>query len=56
VRDVCCGSRSNTPGVVHFTVLSGVKPLTPWLRPFSHLGSVIENIRRDQRARQHSRV
>jgi hypothetical protein len=52
VRDVCCGSRSNTPGVVHFTVLSEVKPLTPWLRPFSHLGSVIENIRRDRRARQ----
>ena len=52
VRDVCCGSRSNTPGVVHFTVLSDVRPLTPWLRPFSHLGSVIENIRRDRRARQ----
>jgi hypothetical protein len=52
VRDVCCGSRSNTPGIVHFTALSEVKPLTPWLRPFSHLGSVIENIRRDRRARQ----
>ena len=52
VRDVCCGCRSNVPGVVHFTVLSEVKPLTPWLRPFSHLGSVIENIRRDRRARQ----
>ena len=23
-----------------------------WLRPFSHLGSAIENIRRDRRARQ----
>jgi hypothetical protein len=52
VRDVCCGSRSNMPGVVHFTVLSRVKPLWAWLRPFSHLGSVIENIRRDRRARQ----
>jgi len=52
VQDVCCGCRSNMPGVVHFTVLSEVKPLTPWLRPFSHLGSVIENVRRDRRARQ----
>ena len=52
VRDVCCGCRSNTPGAVHFAVLPQVKPLTPWLRPFSHLGSAIENIRRDRRARQ----
>jgi hypothetical protein len=56
VRDVCCGCRSNTPGVVHFTVQSKVRHLSLWLRSFSHLGSVIENIRRDQRARQHSRV
>ena len=52
VRDVCCGCWSNTPGSVHFTVLSEVKLLTPWLRPFSHLGSVIENIRRDRQARR----
>jgi transglutaminase-like putative cysteine protease len=50
VRDVCCGSTSNTPGVVHFEVLSEVKPLAPWLRSFSHLGSVIENVKRDRRA------
>jgi hypothetical protein len=56
VRDVCCGSRNNTPGLVHFTVLSDVKPLMPWLRPFSHLGSVIENIRRDRRARQNQEM
>jgi hypothetical protein len=34
VRDVCCGSTTNTPGIVHFEVLSEVKPLAqPTLVP-----------------------
>jgi hypothetical protein len=49
-RDVCCGRPTNRPGVVHFAVLSEVKPLVRWLRPFSHLSSMIENIRRDRAA------
>jgi hypothetical protein len=46
-RDVCCGEVRNTPGRVHFRVLSAVRDLTPLLQPVSHLGSVIENVRRD---------
>jgi hypothetical protein len=48
VRDVCLGSAGNSPGKVHFEVLSEVRPLPVWMRPFSHLGSVLENTRRDQ--------
>jgi transglutaminase-like putative cysteine protease len=50
-RDVCPGSVNNTPGVTHFEVLSTVLPWQPWIRPFTHLGSSIENIRRDRAAR-----
>lgn len=50
-RDVCPGSTENAPGVTQFEVVSQVRPLTPLLRPFTHLGSVIENIRRDAEAR-----
>jgi hypothetical protein len=46
-RDVCPGSVTNTPGVTDFRVLSKVRTLYPWLRPWTHLGSSIENIRRD---------
>jgi hypothetical protein len=49
--DVCSDSVSNRPGVTHFEVLSKVRPWRPWLRPFTHLGSSIENIRRDMMAR-----
>jgi hypothetical protein len=45
-RDVCPGAVSNTPGVYHFVVLSPVRTLQPWMRPFSHLGSVLANVRR----------
>lgn len=48
--DVCPGSLANTPGVVHFEILSKVHAWQPWLRPFTHLGSSIENIRRDMMA------
>ncbi len=51
-RDVCPGSINNTPGVTQFEVLSEVRTLTPFLQPFTHLGSVIENIRRDAEARR----
>ncbi|MGR0218709.1 hypothetical protein [Agromyces sp. ZXT2-6] len=51
-RDVCCGDEGNTPGNVHFTILSRVHELYPWLWPFTHLGSVLENVRRDWVARQ----
>lgn len=50
--DVCPGSVNNTPGVTQFEVLSKVYSWYPWLRPFTHLGSSIENIRRDMMARR----
>ena len=49
-RDVCSGRVTNRPGIVHFQVLSDVRPLSRWIRPFAHLGSVIENARRDRQA------
>ena len=49
---VCSDSVSNRPGVTHFEVMSKVRPWRPWLRPFTHLGSSIENIRRDMMARR----
>lgn len=50
-RDVCPGSLNNTPGVTHFEIRSPVLPWQPWIRPFTHIGSSIENIRRDKAAR-----
>ena len=50
-RDVCSGSVDNTPGVTHFEVRSTVHPWQPWIRPFTHVGSSIANIRRDRVAR-----
>jgi hypothetical protein len=50
--DVCSGSVNNTPGVTQFEVLSKVHRWYPWLRPFTHLGSCIENIRRDMMTRR----
>jgi hypothetical protein len=49
--DVCPGSASNRPGVTHFEILWKARTWHPWLRPFTHLGSSIENIRRDMVAR-----
>jgi hypothetical protein len=51
-RDVCPGSVDNRPGVTQFAVVSPVYHWYPWLRPFTHLGSSIENIRRDSIARR----
>jgi hypothetical protein len=48
--DVCSGSVNNKPGVTHFETLSKVHTWQPWLRPFTHLGSSIENIRREMLA------
>jgi hypothetical protein len=45
--DVCPGSISNRPGVTHFEILWKVRTWHFWLRPFTYLGSSIENIRRD---------
>ena len=53
---ICPGRETNRPGVTHFEVLSKVRPLAPWMRPFSHLGSVIENARRDRQAILQSRL
>jgi len=50
-RDVCSGSVNNTPGVTQFEILSKVLTWQPWIRPFTHVGSSIENIRRDMVAR-----
>ena len=51
-RDVCPGSVNNTPGVTNFEILSRVLTWQPWLRPFTHVGSSIENIRRDMIAQR----
>jgi hypothetical protein len=51
-KDVCPHSLTNKPGVVDFEIHSEVRPLHPLIRPFSHLGSVMENILRDRRARR----
>ncbi len=50
--DVCSGSVNNQPGVTQFEILSKVHTWQPWLRPFTHLGSSIENIRQDMMARR----
>jgi len=50
--DVCSGSANNTPGVTHFEVLAKVRTWYAWLRPFTHVGSSIENIRRDMMAQR----
>jgi hypothetical protein len=51
-RDVCSGSANNKPGVTHFEIHSRVLTWQPWIRPFTHVGSSIENIRRDMVARR----
>jgi len=51
-RDVCSGSVKNTPGMTHFEIHSKVLNWYPWLRPFTHVGSSIENIRRDMMAQR----
>ena len=51
-RDVCSGSVNNKPGVTHFEIHSMVLTWQPWIRPFTHVGSSIENIRRDMVARR----
>jgi hypothetical protein len=50
--DVCPGSVKNAPGVTHFEIRSKVRTWQPWMRPLTHLGSSIENIRRDMVARR----
>jgi hypothetical protein len=52
VLDVCSGSVNNKPGVTQFEILSTVRNWQPWLRPLTHVGSSIENIRRDAMARR----
>jgi hypothetical protein len=49
--DVCPGSVNNKPGVTHFEILSQVRTWHPWLHPFTHLESALENIGRDMLAR-----
>jgi transglutaminase-like putative cysteine protease len=51
-RDVCSGSIDNKPGVTNFEIRSRVLTWQPWIRPFTHVGSSIENIRRDIVARR----
>lgn len=55
-RDVCCGSVRNRPGQTAFRVLSPVRELRPWMQPLTHLGSVVENWRRDMAARRRMRA
>jgi hypothetical protein len=50
--DVCPGSVSNRPGVTQFEILWKARTWHVWLRPFTHVGSSIENIRRDMLARR----
>jgi hypothetical protein len=49
--DVCPGSVSNRPGVMHFEILSKVQTYEPWIRWLMYVPSFIVNIRRDMRAR-----
>ncbi|HJT59719.1 MAG TPA: hypothetical protein VJ761_24635 [Ktedonobacteraceae bacterium] len=51
-RDVCPGSVENRPGVTNFEIPPNVWNWQPWMRPLTHLGSSIENIRRDMAARR----
>jgi hypothetical protein len=46
-REVCPGSVENRPGKVHFEILGPVWRLPGWLQPLTHLGSAMENVRRD---------
>jgi hypothetical protein len=46
-RDVCPGSIENTHGHTQFRALSLVHAGSPWIRPFTHVGSSIENMRRE---------
>ena len=50
--DVCPGSVSNRPGITDFEILREPRTWHAWLRPFTHVGSSIENIRRDMMARR----
>jgi transglutaminase-like putative cysteine protease len=50
--DVCPGSVNNKPGLTHFEIVSKVRTWQTWMRPFTHVGSSIENIRRDMVARR----
>ena len=52
-RDVCPSSPTNRPGVAQFQPLSKPRLLRRWMRPWTRLGSAIENIRRDTVARRH---
>ncbi|HEX2916574.1 MAG TPA: transglutaminase family protein [Chloroflexia bacterium] len=52
--DICPGSTENKPGKINFEILSKVHTLRPWLRPITHFGSSVENIRRDTLARHSS--
>jgi transglutaminase-like putative cysteine protease len=54
--DVCPGSVNNQPGVTQFEVLSRVLTWQPWIRPLTHVGSSIENIRRDMVARRSLKI
>jgi hypothetical protein len=50
--EVCPGLVSNRPGLTHFEILWKARTWHAWLRPFTHLGSSMENIRRDWVARR----
>jgi len=46
-KDVCPGHPDNTPGKVHFEVLSRTTTYGPVMRLFGHIGSMILNVHRD---------
>ncbi len=45
--DLCPGDAANSPGRVHFEILSTVRPMPRWSVPILHILSVAENARRD---------
>jgi len=49
-RDVCPGDAANTPGRVHFTLLSPRTAYGPLMRLLGHIGSMIINVQRDNAA------
>jgi hypothetical protein len=49
-KDVCPGHPANTPGKVHFEMLSRMSAYGPVMRLLGHIGSMILNVQRDNAA------
>lgn len=54
-KDVCSGHPDNTPGKVHFEVLSRKMAYGPVKRLLGHIGSMVLNVHRDNVALRNMR-